>query len=380
MSESGPVFLSKAGAASVDPEDFNTLVDVVSAFTGVGVGAPGPEGPAGPEGPPGPAGKGTLQSTWMWREQRVPPTPVSPLGAVDAPPSQATILCLGKLDENDYDWGNQIASLVVGDTIYLQQADDAQSWHRYRVIGPAGVFEDSYEIPVETVGGSPVGTEPADGERVGISFEYLSSDPSGPPGPPGAPGPVGATGPTGPQGPQGDAGPVGAEGPQGPGSAGEPGANGPAGPQGEQGPIGATGPSGSTELLYTEASANFAIPVVAADQAAAIITAAPVTLAAGPHIVEFTASFLETGSNANSVVNLDLWDGSTDLGMLASFKCPSTNPVRSPVFARRRFVASAKSYTFSVRGWAVAQPGTLMGGAGGPGTYYPYALRVVKVA
>lgn len=132
-------------------------------------------------------------------------------------------------------------------------------------------------------------------------------------------------------------------------------------------------------MLYTEASANFTIPVVTVDQASAVITASPVTLTAGPHIVEFTAPFLETGSNANSVVNLDLWDGSTDLGILASYKCPSTNPMRTPVFTRRRLVATAKSYTFSVRGWAVSQPGTIMGGAGGAGTYYPYALRVVKV-
>lgn len=185
-------------------------------------------------------------------------------------------------------------------------------------------------------------------------------------------GPAGAQGAPGAQGPPGAQGAAGATGPQGP--AGAQGAKGDAGAQG------APGPAGTTEAGYVEASASVTVPVGAdATTAVQVIASGVLNLTAGSYVIEFSCPYLDTGSNANSVVNVHLWDTGSDLGMLGSFKCPSANSMRTGVFLRRRQVVAAGNHNYIVKAWAVSQPGLIQGGAGGPGVYFPISVRVVKV-
>jgi len=83
----------------------------------------------------------------------------------------ATQIWINKLGQlNGIDWSFFIQELKAGDYVYLQTKADASSFHRYVATGPAIVNGNNWVIPVSTDSGSPVGTEPANGADVLVTF------------------------------------------------------------------------------------------------------------------------------------------------------------------------------------------------------------------
>ena len=117
-------------------------------------------------------------------------------------PSQATELYVACVDVNGIDHEPVMAAMRPGDAVLLYNDDDLRLYHRFRIVA-AGVEADQvYTFPVATIAGSPVGTEPPTGTRVGVAFQFTAeSEGGGTPGPQGEPGPHGAQGAVGPQGP-----------------------------------------------------------------------------------------------------------------------------------------------------------------------------------
>lgn len=179
-----------------------------------GVGAPGPAGPQGAQGIPGPTGAegapggGTQQAIWNWL---TPPQssviPTARVGVNTDQPSEASQVWINKIGVvNGIDWSVTISALVAGDHIYLQAKSNAASFHRYLVTGdPTLNGGTTFNIPVTTDSGSPIGTEPGNNADVLVAFQFQPLQgpvgPQGPQGIAGPEGPQGATGATGPAGP-----------------------------------------------------------------------------------------------------------------------------------------------------------------------------------
>ena len=200
---------------------------------------------------PGPDAPEGFAALWTWEGVSDPPLEMGRVSTDDVP-SSASQMFLSKIDDSTViDQSYQIASLVTGDSVYLQYAPDSSSWHRYRLLAPPVLEGDTWTFSVTTEDGSAPGTAPPVGDPVLVAFEPV---PTGG-GPPGPEGPEGPAGPEGPKGDKGDTGLTGATGAAStvPGPAGATGATGSTGPAGPTGPAGAdstvpgpTGPTGAT--------------------------------------------------------------------------------------------------------------------------------------
>jgi hypothetical protein len=133
------------------------------------------------------------------------------------------------------------------------------------------------------------------------------------------------------------------------------------------------------ELAYTEFNADVSIIVTSAATAATVVTAAAVTFDGSTAVwVEFQATRVEAPTTAGVPIILDLWDGSTDLGIIGSVVGAASSA--APFNRSRRITPSAASHTFSVRGWVPSGTGAVVrAGAGGAGTNLPGHIRIVRV-
>jgi hypothetical protein len=315
------------------------------------MGESGPPGPAGPQGVEGPAGAtGPQGATGAEGSQGVP----GPEGAAGAQGPQGAQGATGKgtriLGEVPTPADLPTANNKPGDAYIVTSDGDLYIWSTD--VDPAAWVD----------AGQVVGPQ----------------GPTGPEGVQGSPGPQGAQGVPGPQGGQGvegATGPAGAQGPQG-----AAGAKGDTGAQGAQGPKGDPGPAGSSEFFYGEGTTNVTVAVNAASAAGTVISSGAQTYTAVPHLIEFFCPQGVTGASTTSTVNVSLWDGSTDLGVIASVKNNTNVALNVPVYGRRRLTPTAGSHTFVVKAFAAGNAGALNAGAGGPGLNLPLHLRIVKLS
>lgn len=91
--------------------------------------------------------------------------------------------------------------------------------------------------------------------------------------------------------------------------------------------------------------------------------------------IEFFAPYVLVGAAA--VTTLSLWDGATNLGMLAEYAAGNTDV---GCYAVRCLTPSAASHTYKIRAWRTAANGEVGAGVGGSaGVYVPAFVRVAKV-
>jgi hypothetical protein len=112
---------------------------------------------------PGVSGSGT----WTWKSAVTSSDPgTNTVGVNNDLPASATLLYLNKFAPGSIDYTGLLSALRDGDTIYLQQADNSASWHRYEVTGTPTASGNAFAIPISTLGGSAQGTEPSNNARV----------------------------------------------------------------------------------------------------------------------------------------------------------------------------------------------------------------------
>jgi hypothetical protein len=141
---------------------------------------------------------------------------------------------------------------------------------------------------------------------------------------------------------------------------------------------GLAGPIGS-EVSYTEFTANVAITANSAATAQAVVTAPSITFDGVTSVViEFFANTAGTPVTAGNYMLADLWDGSTDLGVIVQLVTPAALSMQGPVLVRRKITPAAGAHTFSIKGWVSAPTGTFYAGTGGPGAYLPGYIRITK--
>lgn len=132
------------------------------------------------------------------------------------------------------------------------------------------------------------------------------------------------------------------------------------------------------QVDYVEVTSNQTTTATTAATATAIVTGSAVTYdGATPIWVEFYAG-QAYHSVANGIVVADLWDGSTDLGIIALGVSPVVG--NGPTLnGRRKLTPSAASHTYSIRAWVTAAgTGNFLAAAGGAGAMMPMYLRISK--
>lgn len=149
----------------------------------------------------------------------VPPSDGS-LRLDNANQQAATKIYMSNFTRANNDATNVLATISVGQEIYVQDDTDSTRWFRYTVTADTVAQSGYFEIPVafESAGAALSNNTNA----TAILISPPVPGPPGPQGPAGPPGPQGPQGATGPQGPQGDTGPQGATGAQGPPGQGVP--------------------------------------------------------------------------------------------------------------------------------------------------------------
>lgn len=133
------------------------------------------------------------------------------------------------------------------------------------------------------------------------------------------------------------------------------------------------------EYAYAQMTAtlNVTATLETSAQTAISVTA---TFDGSPILLEFFCVQVATPNVAGGYVNTSLWDGGTDLGLWGSTYSGSAAGMAATLCARRRLTPTAGSHTYSARAHiGPSGTGQLAAGAGGPSSYGPSFLRIIRV-
>jgi hypothetical protein len=132
------------------------------------------------------------------------------------------------------------------------------------------------------------------------------------------------------------------------------------------------------ELTYNEFTTSVTISATSDATATTIVTASPFTFdGVTPVLVEFYCPYMRPPT-APASMQVNLWDGSTDLGRIAHFNPPAAAAMDVPARVVRRLTPSSGSHTFSIRAWCITGTGSANVNAGGVATDLPGYIRIVK--
>lgn len=146
---------------------------------------------------------------------------------------------------------------------------------------------------------------------------------------------------------------------------------------------GSTNLAGS-ELDYVEKTSDTSITATSGATANTIVTGAAVSYDGSTVVlIEFQADGAnpDTGA-AGRLLDIVLYDGSTELGILARVRTTGSggNIMASPVRGARRVTPSNGSHTYSVRAYVSAGTGSVYGGSGAAGNHMPCFMRITRVS
>jgi hypothetical protein len=130
-----------------------------------------------------------------------------------------------------------------------------------------------------------------------------------------------------------------------------------------------------TEIAYDAITSAVTITGTAASVATTIITGTQHTYDGAPVIAEFCATAILTAAVASSLVQIAIFEGSTQVSSLIAQAMPSSAAaIRVPCIGKARFTPSAGLHTYSVAAWN-ASSGSAIEAGSGAAAY----LRITKV-
>jgi hypothetical protein len=135
------------------------------------------------------------------------------------------------------------------------------------------------------------------------------------------------------------------------------------------------------ELAYVEFNANVTVTATTAAGANTVVSAGSVVFDGTPVWVEFFAIAAQLPATAGAAMAIDLWNDSTDLGILGDITTPAAVASGPSVLLRRKVTPTAAAHTFSVRAWMAAGgaiTGTVVAGGGGASVALPGFIRITK--
>ena len=134
------------------------------------------------------------------------------------------------------------------------------------------------------------------------------------------------------------------------------------------------------ELAYVQITATVNLTATTAATGHVIADSGTLTFDGSPVIIEFVTPRLE--APPGQYVQVNLWDGATELGNFAQVgpgvaATPNT-VVGAPVCARRRIAPTAGSHNYRVRGWVTGGTGKAYAGTG-TSDYVPAFIQITRV-
>lgn len=136
---------------------------------------------------------------------------------------------------------------------------------------------------------------------------------------------------------------------------------------------------GGGELGYAQRTTVLAVTATSAPTAQTVVTAPAITVdGATAIIVQFRAPNCQTPAVANGQLLLDLFDGSTDLGILAQLVDPAAAIFGAPMAGDVKLTPTSGSHTYSIRAWVTSGSGQVSAGAGGAALLLPAYIRVIR--
>jgi hypothetical protein len=135
------------------------------------------------------------------------------------------------------------------------------------------------------------------------------------------------------------------------------------------------------EIGYDQITASVNITGTGSTTPNTIITSSSYTFDGSPVILSFYSSQVALPTVSGDQVTIALWEGATDLGILATMRTESATQEYKPVFIQYRFTPTVGAHVYLVRAWATATTGTpsIGAGAGGVNTNVPAFTRFTKV-
>ncbi len=149
--------------------------------------------------------------------------------------------------------------------------------------------------------------------------------------------------------------------------------------------LGGTGPSYALppgyEYSYNQITANVNITGTTEGAATTIITCSTVTFDGTPVVLSVYSPQIAFSTTSSSFVVINVWEGASHLGDLATARSVSTTQQSFGFFAQFRFTPSAASHTYVIKAYATSTTGTPSFGAGtgGAGANLPAFARIQKV-
>jgi hypothetical protein len=133
-------------------------------------------------------------------------------------------------------------------------------------------------------------------------------------------------------------------------------------------------------MAYVEFVANVVPTGTTAATAIDVVSAGAITFDGATTVdIEFYSYGLSSPSAIGSTL-IDLWDASTDLGIMAQALNSAASTMVVPCLVRRTVTPSAGSHTYKARVWATSLAGAFAGaGAGGAGVVMPGYIKITKV-
>ena len=133
------------------------------------------------------------------------------------PQNAAETLYMDWLTTDGFDVVALFTSMKFGDEFIIQDKDLSLNYQRWKLLGPAQIMPDWFQVPVQFIEGDAVFSHNQAVSFV-VTYQGQEGEPgeTGPQGPPGEQGPIGPIGPTGAKGDKGDTGNTGTAGSTGP--------------------------------------------------------------------------------------------------------------------------------------------------------------------
>jgi hypothetical protein len=125
------------------------------------------------------------------------------------------------------------------------------------------------------------------------------------------------------------------------------------------------------EFDYVERSTSLSVSATTAAGANTVIDGTSITFDGSTIVlVEFVCPLVDS----SQFISVDLWDGSTDLGVIAQ-----NNGGTAPLYGSLRLTPSAAAHTFHIKAWRGTGSANIDAGAGGAGTRVAAFYRVTRV-
>ncbi len=122
------------------------------------------------------------------------------------------------------------------------------------------------------------------------------------------------------------------------------------------------------ELDYVQRTTSLSVSATTAAGADTVIDGNAISFDGSTIVlIEFFAPLVDS----TQFIDFDLWDGSTDLGVIAQL-----NAVIGPAYGAMRITPSNASHTFHIKVWRGTGSANVDSGAGGAGTRVPAFYRV----